>query len=81
MTNAEIARCLRDHAAELARQGDNLYRVRAFRQAAFAIQGLPWPVETASERQLQALPGIGPSLANTILSYAKTDRPEHALAQ
>ena len=37
-TNQEIAQKLREHASELARNGDNLYRVRAFRQAAMAVR-------------------------------------------
>ena len=31
LTNQDIAKRLREHASELARTGDNLYRVRAFR--------------------------------------------------
>ena len=34
MKNVEISKKLRERAKELARDGDNLYRIRAFRQAA-----------------------------------------------
>ncbi len=75
MTNDAIARRLRQHAAALARGGDNLYRVRAFRQAALAVQGLPEPVaailDTRGRRALEQVPGIGRSLAQTIAGYAK----------
>lgn len=75
MTNDAIARRLRDHAAELARRRDNLYRVRAFRQAALAVQGLPEPVERILDARGQAgleqVPGIGRSLAETIAGFAK----------
>ena len=37
LTNHDIARKLREHASQLARGGDNLYRVRAFRGAAGTI--------------------------------------------
>jgi DNA polymerase/3'-5' exonuclease PolX len=74
MTNADIARKLREHAAELSRQGGNLYRVRAFRQAAFAVSGLPKEVAdvvaAAGADGLRAVPGIGDSLAGTIADYA-----------
>ncbi len=74
MTNAEIARELRTRAADLARAGDNLYRVRAFRQAAVAVLALPDPVAelvaTAGPKALERLPGIGRSLADTIAGLA-----------
>ena len=74
MTNTDIARKLREHAAELAREGGNLYRVRAFRQAAFAVLGLPREVKdvvaAAGPDALRAVPGIGDSLAGTISDFA-----------
>jgi len=76
MTNAEIARKLREHAADLARAGHNLYRVRAFRQAALSVLGLPREVSevvaAAGPAPLRAVPGIGDSLAGTIADYAAT---------
>lgn len=75
MTNDELARRLRDHASGLARLGNNLYRVRAFRQAALAVSGLPVDVEVLVGRDggkaLEDIPGIGPSLARTIASFVK----------
>lgn len=74
MTNAEVARELRTRAAELARAGDNLYRVRAFRSAAMAVLALPEPVSelvaAAGPKALANLPGIGRSLADTIAGLA-----------
>jgi DNA polymerase (family 10) len=79
MTNEQIARKLRDHAADLAREGDNLYRVRAFRQAAMAVMGLPDEVETliaaGGPAALTMVPGIGKSLAETIASYVEAGEP------
>ncbi|MBA4063278.1 MAG: hypothetical protein C0501_06115 [Isosphaera sp.] len=73
-TNAEIARMLREQAAELARTGENLYRVRAFRQAAMSVLGLPEEVAVlvaaGGARALERLPGVGKSLAGTIAAYA-----------
>ena len=74
MTNSEIARELRTRAADLARAGENLYRVRAFRQAAMAVLALPEPVSelvaVAGPKALASLPGIGRSLADTIAGLA-----------
>ena len=72
-TNESIARRLREHANELARAGNNLYRVRAFRSAAVAVLGLPADVgalvATGGPRELERVPGIGKSLATTIAGY------------
>jgi holliday junction DNA helicase RuvA len=77
LTNQQIARKLRTHAAELAHNGDNLYRVRAFRQAAMAVMGLPVEVNdllAASGRiALEQTPRIGKSIARTILDFLEED--------
>jgi DNA polymerase (family 10) len=74
-TNQEIARKLREHATELARNGDNLYRVRAFRQAAMAVLALPEEVSAlvaaSGPQALERLPGVGKSLATTIVGYLR----------
>ena len=74
MTNGDIARKLRQRAAELARGGNNLYRIRAFRQAAFAVMGLDDEVRqlvsTGGPKVLERVPGIGKSLSETIAEYA-----------
>lgn len=73
-TNAAIADRLRTHAAELARGRENLYRVRAFRQAAMTVLALPVPlaelIAADGPAAVAALPGIGGSLADTIAEYA-----------
>lgn len=65
-----IAQELQRRAHELAANDDNLYRVRAYRQAAAAILRLERPVrELLAERGirgLRSLPSVGPSLAKTI---------------
>jgi DNA polymerase/3'-5' exonuclease PolX len=74
MDNPTIARELLRHARDLATDGDNLYRVRAYRQAAGLIQSLHRPVvdllTVCGPRGLQSLPGVGPSLAKTIAELA-----------
>lgn len=73
LTNQQIARKLRDHATEIARGGGNLYRVRAFRSAAMAVLAMPDEVcdvvATGGVRELERVPGIGKSLADTIARY------------
>ncbi|HSQ56498.1 MAG TPA: helix-hairpin-helix domain-containing protein [Gemmata sp.] len=77
-TNQEIARKLRQHASDLARSGNNLYRVRAFRQAAMAVLGLPQElailVANDGAQALERLPGVGKSLATTIIDYLDANR-------
>lgn len=74
MKNGDIARTLRQRAAELARSGDNLYRVRAFRQAAFAVLNLERDVRdlvtSGGPKALERVPGIGKSLSETIAKIA-----------
>jgi len=74
MRNRDIAQKLREQAAELARRSDNLYRVRAYRQAALAVQGLENEVaalvQASGPQALENVPGIGKSLSETIAKYA-----------
>jgi Holliday junction DNA helicase RuvA len=71
-TNADIAVRLCRHAALLAARGENLYRVRAFRQAALAVMALETPVVELGTEALKQVRGIGESLAEMIGQYAKT---------
>lgn len=74
MSNSDIAKRLRERAGELARGGDNLYRVRAFRQAAFAVMSLEndvrQMVSAGGPKALERVPGIGKSLSETIAQIA-----------
>lgn len=71
MTNDQIARRLREHARTLADRGDNLYRVRAFRQAAMAVLGLREPLAECLART-GSVPGVGASVAQTLAAFART---------
>jgi DNA polymerase (family 10) len=61
-------------ARELAAEGDNLYRVRAYRRAAAELFGLDRPVSAIVAEHgppgLTRLPGVGLSLAKTIAELA-----------
>jgi DNA polymerase/3'-5' exonuclease PolX len=76
MDNQTIARKLQDYAAQLARRQKSLYRVRAYRQAVLTVQALSRPLTELVAEQgragLEALPGIGRSLAYTLEELVKT---------
>ena len=81
MTNEDIARELREEASQLARQGNNLYRIRSFRQAAMAVLALTDEVASILARDgtkgLEQVPGIGKRLATRIAQFAAIGmRPE-----
>lgn len=75
MTNTEIAVRLRAYAADLARSHRNLHRVRAVRQAAFAVLGLEKPVNELGVEGLKRVPGIGPKLAKRVCEIAAVAPP------
>jgi putative hydrolase len=76
--NVDIARKLREVALLLEEQGANRFRVRAYRTAAERVERLDVPAARIIEQQgtdgLQALPGIGVSLARSIHTLVVTGR-------
>jgi hypothetical protein len=68
--NDDIAGRLDEVAALLEAQGANAFRVRAYRRAAETLRALPEPVASIHARgglaALEALPGIGESIARAI---------------
>jgi DNA polymerase (family 10) len=76
MDNLAIAQRLREHANHLDGQDGNLFRVRAYRQAALVVMGLDRPLSELIAEQgsegLAALPGIGTHLAFTIEHLVRT---------
>jgi hypothetical protein len=76
MDNLTIARRLNDYATYLEGEESNVYRVRAYRRAAETVQALGRPVADLVAEQgragLEALPGIGASLAYTIEGLVRT---------
>ncbi len=72
--NAEIA-AMFDQAADLLEiQGENQFRVRAYRRAARVIEGLPQSVRSllSAGRDLSELPGVGKDLARKIADIVKS---------
>ncbi len=72
--NAEVA-AMFDQAAELLEiEGENQFRVRAYRRAARVIEGLPQGIKSllSAGRDLSELPGIGKDLAGKIAEIVET---------
>ncbi|MCS6779094.1 MAG: helix-hairpin-helix domain-containing protein [Geminicoccaceae bacterium] len=76
--NARIAERLRRAADLLEAQGANPFRVGAYRRAAETVAALERPVEQVwregGAAALEALPGIGPSLARALVEMITTGR-------
>ena len=76
MDNITIARQLLETAHSLEKKQVNLFRVRAYRNAAQVIRGLDRPVEDllaqAGRKALKELPGIGGSLSAKIEMLVRT---------
>ncbi len=72
--NAEIAAMFDQTADLLAIEGENQFRIRAYRKAARTIEGLPNSIRSllSSGQDLAELPGIGRDLAGKIAEIAKT---------
>lgn len=70
--NAEIAQVLDEVAEMLEVQGENFFRVRAYRNAARAIRDYPATVADLDPDALREIPGIGADLADKIAALVKT---------
>lgn len=75
MQNSEIARQFEELADLLEIQGANPFRLRAYRNAARTISGLPESIQDIAKngpKELQELPGIGKDLAEKIVTIVET---------
>jgi len=78
MTNVEIAQAFEDVADLLEIQGENPFRIRAYRNAARTVGGLPREAAelVAQGKDLSDFPGIGEDLAGKIADLAATGTTE-----
>lgn len=75
MDNFEIANILNEIADILEIQGEDIFRVGAYRRAAEVIESLSENVKDVAEKgQLDDIPGVGPSIAAKITEFLKTGR-------
>ena len=76
--NATVAEALRDMAVLLQAQGDNAFRVSAYRRAAHTVDRLDRPLEAiyraAGLPGLDALPAVGPRISAAIAEMLETGR-------
>jgi DNA polymerase (family X) len=76
--HALVAQALREMAALLEAQGDNPFRVAAYRHAGDMVARLPQPLREIHRRAgvagLDALPGVGPRIAAAIAELLETGR-------
>jgi DNA polymerase (family 10) len=73
MKSYEIARLFERMADVLELQGENPFRIRAYRRAAQNLETLSEDVETlARENRLEEVPGVGVDLAGKISEYVRT---------
>jgi DNA polymerase (family X) len=72
MHNQEIARVLDEIADLLEIQGENFFRVRAYRNAARSIRDHPVQLTELAPEQLREVPGIGADLADKLTTLMRT---------
>ncbi len=72
MKNLEISAIFNKMADLLEIKGDNPFRIRAYRKAAFNIESLGRDVSLLSKEELTDIPGIGEDLAGKIEEYLAT---------
>lgn len=74
MKNTEIAGIFNNIADLLEIKGENPFRIRAYRKAAFNITGLGRDISSVSAAELLDIPGVGHDLAAKIEEYLKTGK-------
>ncbi|HXZ43717.1 MAG TPA: DNA polymerase/3'-5' exonuclease PolX [archaeon] len=78
MRNPEIARLFNEIADFLEVKDENPFRIRAYRRAAQAVEGLSEDIVAIAERSgLLDVPGIGKDLAAKIQEYLASGRVEY----
>ena len=76
MKNTEIAGIFNNIGDLLEIKGENPFRIRAYRKAAFNIVELGKDISSLSAEELLEIPGVGHDLAAKIEEYLKTGRVE-----
>lgn len=76
MKNAEISIIFNNIADLLEIKGENPFRIRAYRKAAFAIDSLSKDVAGMTTEELQKIPGIGKDLSAKIEEFCRTGAVE-----
>ena len=78
MKNSEIAGVFQDIADRLERKKENVFKIRAYRKVAQAIEELPVAVEQlVAEDRLKEIPGAGEAITRKITELVTTGRLEY----
>lgn len=78
LTNQQIAAVFDEIAAMLERKKDNIFKIRAYRKVARAINELGEPVtKLVADDRLQEIPGVGPAISKKITELVNTGRLEY----
>jgi len=74
MKNQQIAKIFSEISELLELKGENVFRIRAYRQAAQNMDNLSKDVSTLSQEELESIPGIGKDLAGKIHEFLETGK-------
>lgn len=78
MTNSQIAAIFDEIAEMLPVKKDNIFKIRAYRKVARAIEELGEPVgKLVTENRLREIPGVGPAITKKITELVTTGKLEY----
>ena len=78
MTNARIAAVFHEIASLLELRKDNIFKIRAYRKVAGAVEALSEPVERLlAENRVSEIPGAGEAITRKITELVATGRLEY----
>ncbi len=74
MNNSDLSDILKAYADLSELHGGNSFKIKSFSNASFRIDKLPTPLETKTLAELEAIEGIGKSIAKVIFEINQTQR-------
>lgn len=77
MDNVQVSRILSEIGTFLELLGENMFKVRAYENAARAVDTCAGRIADMDEKQLQEIPGIGKAIAEKIHEYCATGRSQY----
>ena len=78
MTNSQITAIFDEIAEMLSLKKDNIFKIRAYRKVARAIEELTEPVEKlVTDNRLHEIPGVGEAITKKITELVTTGRLEY----
>ncbi|MBU2535890.1 MAG: hypothetical protein ABIK32_05255 [Chloroflexota bacterium] len=75
MTNSEIAQIFLEIAELLKLKKDNIFKIRAYEKAAWAIEELPVDAgQLVAEDRLKEIPGVGEAINKKVIELVTTGK-------